>query len=307
MRPDADHESWFVLVNAPRHGPVRRQRQSTGPRRVSPTRTPTDVLAVMARTGLDVRDRLLWREVRTPADLAHETRAPGGSIYGTSSNGARAAFLRPANRSPVPGLFLVGGSSHPGGGLPLVGMSAAIVAELIGHACAVLTASRSGGAPPRAAGRSRRRRDPATPPRPPAPSRPAADVDAAAEQEHRGDDHPGRPLPHGHDADLAHAARQPARARAYSCRNMRRPPPRTARRRRQPRTARRRTARRRPGRPPSPGRSPTGSCGDEHGHRAVEVVDHAPRPRRQASASTASDRRARRATRPPRPARPRAP
>jgi phytoene dehydrogenase-like protein len=45
-----------------------------------------------------------------------------------------AAFLRPANRSPVPGLFLVGGSAHPGGGLPLVMMSAKIVADMIGDA-----------------------------------------------------------------------------------------------------------------------------------------------------------------------------
>ena len=70
------------------------------------------------------------RRPRPPAVVARSARpptssttprAPGGSIYGTSSNGARAAFLRPANASPVPGLFLVGGSSHPGGGLPLVG------------------------------------------------------------------------------------------------------------------------------------------------------------------------------------------
>ena len=84
----------------------------------------------MADRGLDVRDRLLWWEIRTPADLERRTRSPGGAIYGTSSNGARAAFLRPANRSPVPGLFLVGGLAHPGGGIPLVGMSAAIVAEM---------------------------------------------------------------------------------------------------------------------------------------------------------------------------------
>ena len=58
----------------------------------------------------------------------------GGSIYGTSSNGARAAFLRPGNAGPVPGLFLVGGSSHPGGGLPLVTLSAQIVAGLVGPA-----------------------------------------------------------------------------------------------------------------------------------------------------------------------------
>ena len=123
-----------MLVNAPRHS-----------RRAAAGAVDWDapglaeayadrVLDVLAARGLDVRDRLLWREVRTPADLARATRAPGGSIYGTSSNGARAAFLRPANRSPVPGLFLVGGSAHPGGGLPLVGLSAAIVAELVGPA-----------------------------------------------------------------------------------------------------------------------------------------------------------------------------
>jgi phytoene dehydrogenase-like protein len=72
--------------------------------------------------------------VRTPADLEVATRSPGGAIYGSSSNGARSAFLRPANRSPVDGLFLVGGSAHPGGGLPLVGLSAAIVADLVGPA-----------------------------------------------------------------------------------------------------------------------------------------------------------------------------
>jgi phytoene dehydrogenase-like protein len=92
------------------------------------------VLAVLAERGLDVRDRVRWRVVRTPADLERETGSPGGSIYGSSSNGARAAFLRPANAAPLPGLFVVGGSAHPGGGLPLVALSAEIVAGLIGPA-----------------------------------------------------------------------------------------------------------------------------------------------------------------------------
>jgi len=130
LRPDDAHESWFVLVNAPRHDPPAMDWTAPG----SAERYADRVLAVMAERGLDVRDRVLWREVRTPADLERDTRSVGGSIYGTSSNGAQAAFLRPANRSPVPGLFLVGGSAHPGGGLPLVGLSAAIVADLIGRA-----------------------------------------------------------------------------------------------------------------------------------------------------------------------------
>ena len=67
----------------------------------------------------------------SPADLERRTLTPGGSIYGSSSNGARAAFLRPQNASPVPGVYLVGGSSHPGGGLPLVMLSGKIVADLV--------------------------------------------------------------------------------------------------------------------------------------------------------------------------------
>lgn len=132
MRPDDDSESWFVLINAPRHG--------RGPGCVDwdqPGRAEEyadHVLDCLARRGVDLRSRMIWREIRTPADLQRATRAPGGSIYGSSSNGPRAAFLRPANISPVPGLFLVGGSAHPGGGLPLVGLSAQIVVDAIGGA-----------------------------------------------------------------------------------------------------------------------------------------------------------------------------
>ncbi|HYJ74444.1 MAG TPA: phytoene desaturase family protein, partial [Kineosporiaceae bacterium] len=142
LRPDDDSEAWFVLVNAPRHVPAGSPADAGGlwARGVDWDAAglrdgyADRVLEVLAERGLDVRDRVLWREIRTPADLERDTGSVGGSIYGTSSNGVRAAFLRPANRSPVPGLFLVGGSSHPGGGIPLVGLSAAIVAELIGRA-----------------------------------------------------------------------------------------------------------------------------------------------------------------------------
>ena len=92
------------------------------------------VLEVLAHRGEDVRGRVRWREIRTPADLERDTGAPGGAIYGTASHGPLAALLRPANRSPVPGLYLVGGSAHPGGGLPIVALSAKIVADLVGPA-----------------------------------------------------------------------------------------------------------------------------------------------------------------------------
>jgi phytoene desaturase len=134
LRPDADCEAWFVLVNAPRHSPHDRAAGVDWDEPGVAGGYAQRILEVLAARGLDVRDRLRWSEIRTPADLKRATGSVGGSIYGSSSNGARAAFLRPANRSPLPGLFLVGGSAHPGGGLPLVGMSAAIVAELVGRA-----------------------------------------------------------------------------------------------------------------------------------------------------------------------------
>ena len=128
MRPDDDHESWFILVNAPSQGVIDWRRDALADEYAD------HVLACLAERGMDIRDRVLWRRVHTPAALEQSTWSPGGAIYGTSSNGARAAFTRPTNRSPVPGLYLVGGSAHPGGGLPLVGMGAAIVADLIGPA-----------------------------------------------------------------------------------------------------------------------------------------------------------------------------
>ena len=104
----AGTENWFVLVNTPpgiRLDAVAEQRR---------------VLDVLAARGVDLRDRVAWSDVITPLQLAARTGAPGGAIYGTSSDGRRAAFLRPGNRGARRGLFLVGGSSHPGGGLPLV-------------------------------------------------------------------------------------------------------------------------------------------------------------------------------------------
>ncbi|GAA2907456.1 phytoene desaturase [Actinoplanes cyaneus] len=119
------HEAWFVLVNAASQGTGWNQVDW---RRPGLTQAYRDrVLDVLAARGIDVRHRLLFAETRTPADLADATAAPGGAIYGTAGG-----LLRPANRGPVDGLFLVGGSTHPGGGLPMVTLSAKITADQIG-------------------------------------------------------------------------------------------------------------------------------------------------------------------------------
>lgn len=75
--------------------------------------------------------RVLWRHTVTPADIARTTGAPGGAVPAPALAAAGGALLHPANSTRVPGLFTVGGWSHPGGGLPHAGMSGALVAGLI--------------------------------------------------------------------------------------------------------------------------------------------------------------------------------
>jgi phytoene dehydrogenase-like protein len=91
------------------------------------------LLAWAERAAPGLREAVLWRQVRTPADTERETGAPGGSVAPPALAGVGGAFLAPANGvvSPI-GLYRIGGSAHPGGGLPRVGMSAALAAELIG-------------------------------------------------------------------------------------------------------------------------------------------------------------------------------
>ncbi|MFE0464869.1 phytoene desaturase family protein [Kitasatospora sp. NPDC058965] len=84
--------------------------------------------------GLGLRERLLWQVVRTPADTERETRSPGGAVPRPALAGAGGGYLRPANATGEPGRYLLGGGAHPGGGLARAGMSACVVAGLIGPA-----------------------------------------------------------------------------------------------------------------------------------------------------------------------------
>jgi phytoene desaturase len=89
------------------------------------------LLGKLDAAGLGVRDRVLFTETLTPADFERRYDGWLGSIYGTSHNGRLAPFRRPGNRGPLAGLYLVGGSVHPGGGLPLVVIGSRIVADLV--------------------------------------------------------------------------------------------------------------------------------------------------------------------------------
>jgi len=90
------------------------------------------ILEALRRRGVSLAASIAVEDVWTPARLEAAYGAQRGAIYGFASNTPRAAFLRPPNRSPaLKGLYFAGGSTHPGGGVPLALLSGRIAADLV--------------------------------------------------------------------------------------------------------------------------------------------------------------------------------
>ncbi|GHH84964.1 phytoene dehydrogenase [Streptomyces capitiformicae] len=121
--PDIDHEA-IVLTSTVPAEPDRAEPEALG-------RDAERLITTAERAVPGLRDRLLWHEVRTPADIARATGAEGGAIPAPALAAGDGGWLHPSNSTGIPGLFTVGGWSHPGGGLPHAGMSGALVAGLI--------------------------------------------------------------------------------------------------------------------------------------------------------------------------------
>ncbi|MBT2422904.1 NAD(P)/FAD-dependent oxidoreductase [Streptomyces sp. ISL-22] len=125
LRPDDAHESVVLTATVPSQ--TRYDWTAAGAADAFADR----MVAAAERALPGLRERILWREVRTPAHTERETGAAGGGVPAPALAAAEGALLRPSNSTRIPGLFTVGGWSHPGGGLPHAGMSGALVAGLI--------------------------------------------------------------------------------------------------------------------------------------------------------------------------------
>lgn len=68
-------------------------------------------------------------EVTTPVDFERLFPKTGGALYGPIARGATSALSRQGARSRIPGLYLAGGSVHPGPGVPMAALSGARAAE----------------------------------------------------------------------------------------------------------------------------------------------------------------------------------
>jgi 1-hydroxycarotenoid 3,4-desaturase len=113
----------MLLVNAPAHADARPPSDEELQRCEQQTRMQ------LARMGLVLRPGP-WPALRTtPTHFAAAYPGSAGALYGRASQGWRASFQRPAQRSAVPGLYLAGGTAHPGPGLPMASLSGQLAAR----------------------------------------------------------------------------------------------------------------------------------------------------------------------------------
>ncbi|HVK10564.1 MAG TPA: phytoene desaturase family protein [Gemmataceae bacterium] len=120
-------EALYVLV----HTPYLRPHHDWEAMYPAYRRTILDKLKTTA--GLtDIEDRIVCESRLTPRDIHNRYHVLNGAIYGLASHGKWAGAFKPANRSPdVKGLYLAGGSAHPGPGMPMALMSGWIAADAL--------------------------------------------------------------------------------------------------------------------------------------------------------------------------------
>jgi len=87
----------------------------------------------MSRSAIPgLKDKVIFAECATPLDFERDLLLPEGAIYCLQQDLAAQAVFRPATKSKsVNGLYLVGSSTHPGGGVPSTIASGYIAAGLI--------------------------------------------------------------------------------------------------------------------------------------------------------------------------------
>ena len=118
-------ENWFVMVNAPAND-GQDWNALIG-------QTRQNIIQKLSRLlGQDIGSLIECEAILDPRLIESRTSSSQGALYGNSSNNRFAAFLRHANFShQYSNLYFVGGSVHPGGGIPLCLLSAKIVGDLV--------------------------------------------------------------------------------------------------------------------------------------------------------------------------------
>ncbi len=118
-------ENWFVMINAP-SGNLKLANEYHDYVKKNIVEKINRILKT------DIETLIETEEVLYPSLIEKNTNAYDGALYGPSSNSMTAALLRHPNFSKkIKNLYFVGGTVHPGGGIPLCLKSAKIACEII--------------------------------------------------------------------------------------------------------------------------------------------------------------------------------
>ena len=118
-------ERLLALVNAPADG----DRRLFDDSETDPCEQRS--LALLRDCGLQLEWKPELVQRQTPADFNRLFPATGGALYGPATHGWLSAFRRPGANTALPGLFLAGGSVHPGPGVPMAAMSGRLAAATL--------------------------------------------------------------------------------------------------------------------------------------------------------------------------------
>ena len=118
-------ENWFILINSPFD-------DGQDWEKIKKDLKKNIIKKINSTLKVDIESNIVGEKILTPVDIESETLSKFGSLYGSSSNSLKSAFVRHPNFSKnINNLYFCGGSVHPGGGIPLCLNSAKIVSDLI--------------------------------------------------------------------------------------------------------------------------------------------------------------------------------